>query len=204
MPKPPDPFGGLGGPEPPPASPAPPLHLSSTCEPPPSWSRPTSGAGVCASESMKHLTVWMSPGHKPETQGLAFITAQVQAAQTVCVSSLVTPEVTLPALCPSPLNGDSCQRGLSQSPPCNQPRVCSLILSNGRAVSTGKGFLASRNSHFLLAVPSTGRAKSKLLRKPSKTGAGEKKLYRPVWAPTASLAPGSAPWPEPQAKDARP
>ena len=44
----------------------------------------------------------MSPGHKPETQGLAFITAQVQAVQTGCVSSLVTPEVTFPALCPSP------------------------------------------------------------------------------------------------------
>lgn len=102
MPKPPDPFGGLAGPEPPPASPAAPLHLSSTCEPPPGWIRPTSGAGVCASESMKHWTVCMSPGHKPETQGLAFITAQVQAVQTGCVSSLVTPEVTFPALCPSP------------------------------------------------------------------------------------------------------
>lgn len=51
---------------------------------------------------MKHWTVCMSPGHKPETQGLAFITAQVQAVQTGCVSSLVTPEVTFPALCPSP------------------------------------------------------------------------------------------------------
>ena len=41
---------------------------------------------------------------------------------------------------------------------------------------------------------SPGRAKSKVLRKPSKTGAGEKKLCRPVWAPTASplqaLLPG--------------
>ena len=102
LPEPSDSFRGLAGPEPPPASPAPPLHLSSTCEPPPGWSRPTSGAGVCASESMKHWTVCMSPGHKPETQGLAFITAQVQAVQTGCVSSRVTPEVTFPALCPSP------------------------------------------------------------------------------------------------------